>query len=41
MEMIFEVRNLKFIAPLDPTEGTRYIEPVKGNEIDNLYSTTA
>jgi hypothetical protein len=37
-EMIFEVGDLKVIAPLHPTERNRYIELVKGNEIDNLYN---
>jgi hypothetical protein len=40
-EMIFEVGDLKVTAPLDPTKGKRYIEPTKGNEIDNLYNMTA
>jgi hypothetical protein len=39
-EMIFEVGDLKVTAPLDLTEGKRYIEPTKGNEIDNLYNMT-
>jgi hypothetical protein len=39
--MIFEVRDLKVTAPLDPTEGKRYIEPARGNDIDNLYNMTA
>jgi len=39
-EIIFEVGDLKVIAPLDPTEGNRCIEPAKGNEIDNLYNMT-
>jgi hypothetical protein len=39
-EMIFEIGYLKFIVSLDPTEGKRYIEPTKGNEIDNLYNMT-
>jgi hypothetical protein len=39
-EMIFEVGDLKVTMPLDPTEGKRYIEPTKGNEIDNLYNMT-
>jgi hypothetical protein len=38
MEMIFEVGELKFIAPLDSTKGKRYIEPSKGNEIEILYN---
>ena len=39
--MIFEVGDLKVIAPLDPTERKRYIEPTRGNEIDNLYNMNA
>jgi hypothetical protein len=37
MEMIFEVGNLKVTAPLDPTEGKRYMELVRENNIDNLH----
>jgi hypothetical protein len=40
-EMIFEVGYLKFIAPLDPSEGKRYIEPSRGNDIDKLYNMIA
>jgi hypothetical protein len=40
-EMIFEVGDLKVIAPLDPTERKRYIEPTRGKEIDNLYNMNA
>jgi hypothetical protein len=36
--MIFEVGDLKVTAPLDPIEGKRYIEPTRGNYIDNLYN---
>jgi hypothetical protein len=39
-EMIFEFGYLKFTTPLDPSEGKRYIEPTKGNDIDNLYNMT-
>jgi len=39
-EMIFEVGELKVVAPLDPNEGRRYIELVKGDEIDNMYNMT-
>jgi hypothetical protein len=39
-EMIFEVGDLKVTSPLDQIEGKRYIEPAKGNEIDNLYNMT-
>jgi hypothetical protein len=37
-EIIFEVGDLKVTTLLDPTEGNRYIEPTKGNTIDNLYN---
>jgi hypothetical protein len=40
-EMIFEEGDLKVTMPLDPTKGKRYIEPVKGNKIDNLYNMNA
>jgi hypothetical protein len=40
-DMIFELGDLKFIAPLVPSEGKRYIEPTRGNDIDNLYNMTA
>jgi hypothetical protein len=39
--MIFEVEDLKVTAPLDPTEGKRYIDPARGNNIDNLYNMIA
>jgi hypothetical protein len=29
-QMIFQVEELKFVASLDPTEGRRYVELVKG-----------
>jgi hypothetical protein len=41
MEVIFEVGDLKVIAPLDLTEGKRHIEQTEGNKIDNLYNITA
>jgi hypothetical protein len=37
-EMIFEVGDLKVTAPLDPSEGKRYTESTRGNDIDNLYN---
>jgi hypothetical protein len=40
-EMIFEVGDLKVTAPLDPSEGKRYTEPTRGNDIDKLYNLTA
>jgi hypothetical protein len=36
--MIFEVGELKFTATIDPKEGRRYIEPAKGDEIENMYN---
>jgi hypothetical protein len=43
--MIFEVGDLKFNAPLDPTKGRRYVEPTRGGsntkELDNLYNMNA
>jgi hypothetical protein len=39
-EMIFEVGDLKVITPLDPSERKRYIEPPRGNDIENLYNMT-
>jgi hypothetical protein len=36
--MIFEVGDLKVTAPLDPTEGKRYIDPTRGNDIENLHN---
>jgi len=38
--MIFEVGELKVNAPLDPSKGKRYIDPARGNDIDNLYNMT-
>jgi len=35
--MIFEVEYLKVTVSLDPSEGRRYVELVKGKELDNLY----
>jgi hypothetical protein len=40
MDMIFEFGDLKVTAPLDPSEGKIYIEPSRGNDIDNLYNMT-
>jgi hypothetical protein len=39
--MIFEVEDLKVTTLLDPIEGRRYLEPVKGKELDNLYNMIA
>ena len=38
--MIFEFIYLRVTAPLDPTKGKRYINPSRGNDIDNLYNMT-
>jgi hypothetical protein len=39
--VIFEVRYLKVTTPLDPSEGKTYIDPTRGNDIDNLYNMIA
>jgi hypothetical protein len=39
-EMIFEFGYLKVTTTLDPIEEKRYIEPVRGNDIDKLYNMT-
>jgi hypothetical protein len=43
-KMIFESREYKVIAPLDPSEGGRYVEPVTKNilteDVNQLYKTT-
>jgi len=31
---------LKVTTSLDPTEGRRYVEPIKGKELDILYNMT-
>jgi hypothetical protein len=40
-EIIFEIGYLKFTTPLDPSEGKRYIEPTRGNNIEKLYNMIA
>jgi hypothetical protein len=44
-KMIFESRYYRFIAPLDPSKGERYIEPLTTNfiteEVNKLYRTTS
>ena len=40
IQMIFEVEYLKVTASLDPIEGRRYVELIKGKELDNLYNMT-
>jgi hypothetical protein len=43
-KMIFESGEYRVIAPLDPSEGGRYVEPVTENfiteDINQLYRTT-
>jgi hypothetical protein len=43
--MIFESREYRFIAPLDPSEGGKYVEPATDNilteDVNPLYRTTA
>jgi hypothetical protein len=42
--MNFEKYGLRFIAPLDPDEGQRYIEPIREEdcayELENIYKLT-
>ena len=41
----FEDDEMRVVAPLDPLEGQRYVEPVvnegKGDHLDNIYNVTA
>jgi hypothetical protein len=43
--MTFEGDGLRFITPLDPDEGTRYIEPIREEDraygLENIYKLTA
>jgi hypothetical protein len=43
-QMTFEGHNIRIIAPLDPSMGPRYIEPIRAEEeakeIDDLYKMT-
>lgn len=43
--MTFEGHNIKFIAPLDPSKGPRYTEPIREveplKEVDDLYIMTS
>jgi hypothetical protein len=43
--MIFEYGEYKFIVPLDPSEGGRYVEPTTTNfiteDVNQMYRTTA
>ena len=39
--MVFENNDTRVIVPLDPTEGTRYIEPTRDEEeVDHIYKFT-
>ena len=44
-KMIFEKKPLRIVIPLDPVEGSRYIEPVHNYESDDdldcIYKITA
>ena len=44
-QMTFKGHNIQIIAPLDPTEGPCYIEPIRAEEemwdIDDLYKVTS
>jgi hypothetical protein len=40
-EMIFKVVDLNVTSPLDPSEGKRYIELVRANDMENLYDMIA
>ena len=43
-QMTFEGHNIRVIAPLDPSMGPRYAEPIRveeeAREIDNFYKMT-
>ena len=43
--MTFEDNQVRVIAPLDPLQGPRYIEPIKAEEevhnMENLYQMTS
>jgi len=43
-KMIFEKKSLRIVAPLDPTKGACYIEPVcdddSDDELDCIYKLT-
>ena len=43
--MTFEDAQIRVIAPLDPHQGPRYIEPIRAEEearnMDSLYQMTA
>jgi hypothetical protein len=45
IRMTFQGDGLRVIAPLDPDEGQRYIEPIREEdhayELDNIYKLTA
>jgi len=39
--MTFEKNSLHVVVPLDPTEGSHYIEPVHDDNLDYIYKITA
>ena len=43
-QMTFKGHNIKIIAPLDPSTGPRYLEPIttkeEAREIDDFYKMT-
>lgn len=40
--MIFEDGETRVIAPIDPTDSRRYVEPVKkGFDLENIYNLTS
>ena len=45
MILSFEYDEMRVVAPLDPLEGQRYVEPVfnegQGDHLDNIYNVTA
>ena len=42
--LLFEDDEMRVVAPLDPLEGHRYVEPVfnewEGDHLDNIYNVT-
>lgn len=43
--MTFEGHNIRLVAPLDPSSGPRYVEPIHAEdetrEVDDFYKMTA
>ena len=43
-QMIFEGKDLRFILPLDPSQGERYTEPLRQkdqDDVEHIYTITA